>query len=149
MNHTFPPPSPNSEDPVTPPPCQCPPAQSIPFLDTDCSIRDSQIVTDLYRKPTHRNQYVLTIFCHPAHVTDNIPFSLALRIIRICSENTGRDIRLAELKSLLLYRGYKEKSQISFPDTGKAPVPFLPPTFSNSNWHHFKNTTSMRKRQLI
>ena len=39
----------------------------------------------------------------------NIPFSLALRIVRICSEQTSRDIRLAELKQFLLDREYKPK----------------------------------------
>ena len=42
-----------------------------------------------------------------AHVTNNIPFSLALRIVRICTNQDTRDIRLEELKNLLLSRGYK------------------------------------------
>ena len=45
--------------------------------------------------------YLLTSSCHPAHVRENIPFSLALRIIR--------DTRLSELKQLLLDRDYKVK----------------------------------------
>ena len=53
--------------------------------------------------------YLLTSSCHPAHVTDNIPFSLALRIIRICSKVEDRDLRLNELKQLLLDRDYKVK----------------------------------------
>ena len=40
-------------------------------------------------------------------MTKNIPFSLAYRIIRICSEPTTRDLRLEELKDLLLARDYK------------------------------------------
>ena len=39
--------------------------------------------------------------------SSNIPFSLALRIVRICSEPETRDIRLAELRELLLQRDYK------------------------------------------
>ena len=64
---------------------------------------------DLYRKPTDRNQYLLTSSCHPAHVTNNIPFSLALRIVRICSLAETRDLRLSELKELLSSRDYKPK----------------------------------------
>ena len=64
---------------------------------------------DLYRKPTDRNQYLLTSSCHPTHVTSNIPFSLALRIVRICSLPEDRDKRLAELKVMLLERDYKPK----------------------------------------
>ena len=67
----------------------------------------SQITTDLYKKPTDRNQYLLTSSCHPAHVTNNIPFSLALRIVRICSDENDRNIRLDELNQLLLSRNYK------------------------------------------
>ena len=37
----------------------------------------------------------------------NIPFSLALRIVRICSDSVARDKRLEELECLLLARGYK------------------------------------------
>ena len=70
-------------------------------------LKSSQIVTDLFRKPTDRNQYLLTSSCHPAHVTDNIPYSLALRIVRICSETHDRDKRLDELKILLLSRNYR------------------------------------------
>ena len=39
-------------------------------------------------------------------MTKNIPFSLALRIIRICSEKVDRDKRLAELREMLLSRDY-------------------------------------------
>ena len=65
------------------------------------------MIADLYRKPTDRNQYLLTSSCHPAHVTNNIPYSLALRIVRICSQEDTRDLRLDELKDLLISRGYK------------------------------------------
>ena len=78
MSHTTPP-------NVLNPTCGCKQAESLPFLDTSCQIIDGKIVTDLYRKETDRNQYLLTSSCHSAHVTENIPFSLALRIVRICS----------------------------------------------------------------
>ena len=38
------------------PDCDCEAADSIPFLDTSIKIKDGQLVTDLYRKPTDRNQ---------------------------------------------------------------------------------------------
>ena len=68
-------------------PCGCKPSESIPFLDTLCTIKNGKVITDLYRKPTDMNQYLLTSSCHPAHVPENIPFSQALRITRNCSEN--------------------------------------------------------------
>lgn len=32
--------------------CPCNPKSAVPFLDTSCSIKDGQIIMDLYRKPT-------------------------------------------------------------------------------------------------
>ena len=61
--------------------CQYEQRNSIPFLDTSCRIEDGKIITYLYRKPTDHNMYLLTSSCHPAQVTKNIPYSLALRII--------------------------------------------------------------------
>ena len=104
MNHT----TPSCENLVPPPPCTCSTGTELPFLDTACSIRDRKIIVDLYRKPTDRNQYLLPSSCHPAHVTTNIPFSLAYRIVRICSEPETRDKRLEELKQLLIDRNYKK-----------------------------------------
>ena len=71
-----------------------------------CKISEGQIVFDLYKKPTDRNQYLLTSSCHPAHCVENIPFSLALRINRICTHTTTRDMRHNELKQMLLEREY-------------------------------------------
>ena len=86
--------------------CDCSPSSSIPFLDTSCSISDGKIHTDLYKKSTDRNQYLLTSSCHPSHVCDSIPYSLALRIVRICSTIAAREVRFSELKEMLLAREY-------------------------------------------
>ena len=80
--------------------CECDVSQFIPFLDTQTHIANNKIIVDLYRKSTDRNQYLLTSSRHPPHVTSNIPFSLALRIVRIYSEPESRDLRLEELKQL-------------------------------------------------
>jgi hypothetical protein len=37
--------------------CDCEPRSKIPFLDTLCSLKEGRIETDLYKKPTDRNQY--------------------------------------------------------------------------------------------
>lgn len=102
MSHTTPPNTENLE-------CDCIPEQSIPFLDTSCRIIDGKIVTDLFRKETDRNQYLLPSSCHPTQVTQNIPYSLALRIVRICTLIEDREKRFLELKTLLLSRDYKPK----------------------------------------
>ena len=89
--------------------CDCTPQESIPFLDTLCSIKEGKIETDLYKKKTDRNQYLLTSSIHPIQCTRNVPYSLGLRIVRICSQPENREKRFQELKNLLLERGYKSK----------------------------------------
>ena len=55
---------------------------------------------------TDRNQCLITSSCHPASVCANIPFSLAPRIVRICSLTETREKRFSELKKMLLARDY-------------------------------------------
>ena len=86
--------------------CSCQKVKSIPYLDTSCEIKAGKIVTDLYRKPTDKNQYLLTSSCHPAECLQSIPKSLCTRINRICMEEATRDQRLQELKDMLLAREY-------------------------------------------
>ena len=70
--------------------CDCEPLSAVPFLDTLCSIENKKIEVDLYRKESDRNQYLLLNSCHPRAVTKNIPFSLGLRIVRICTSYENR-----------------------------------------------------------
>ena len=58
------------------------------FLDITVHLTNSTIVTDLYRKPTDRCQYLLPSSCSPAATTKSIPYSLALRLVRIVSDPT-------------------------------------------------------------
>ena len=86
--------------------CSCPKKSDISFLDTLLSLKEDKIIVDLYRKPTDRNLYLLPTSCHPPQMITNIPYSLALRIVRICSESDTRDKRLNELRDLLSERNY-------------------------------------------
>ena len=88
--------------------CSCEFTKSIPYLDTSLSIENGKIDIDLYRKRTDRNEYLLPSSCHPKATTKSIPFSLSLRIVRICIKPENRDQRLKELKELLLARNYPE-----------------------------------------
>ena len=60
------------------------------------------------KKTMDRNQYLLPSSCHSKSTTKAIPYWLSLRIIRICTKPEFRDIRLSELKELLLARQYPE-----------------------------------------
>ena len=82
--------------------------KSVVFLDTIISLtNDNFIKTDLYEKPGRKCNYLLTSSCHPSHITENIPFSLGLRLKRICSDNFDFLSRLDDLKAKLLSRGYR------------------------------------------
>ena len=88
--------------------CDCEETTWIPFLDVACEIKEGRIETDLYRKDTDKNQYLLPSSCHPKQTTKSIPFSLGLRIVRICSNPADRDMRMIELRDRLLARNYQK-----------------------------------------
>ena len=104
MNHT------SVDDEAAEDKCSCSNQKSIPFLDTSLSLENGKIEVDLFRKATDRNQYLLPTSCHPKTTTKNLPYSCALRIVRICTSTQNRDSRLQELKELLLNRQYNENS---------------------------------------
>ena len=79
---------------------------NIPFLDVMVSIKDGFIETDLYTKPTDKHQYLLISSCHPQHTKRSIPYSLALRLRRICSNHDSYIMRTTELIDYLVRRGY-------------------------------------------
>ena len=86
------------------------PYQTPPFLDVQVHLRNNHIQTDLHTKPTDKHQYLLKISCHPKHTKQTIPFSLFLRIRRICSTDTFFDNRREELIKHLVRRGYSRYS---------------------------------------
>ena len=73
---------------------------NIPFLDVMVSLNNGTIETDLYTKPTDKHQHLLSSSCHPQHTKKAIPFSLALRIRRICSTDTNFTLRLMNLEHI-------------------------------------------------
>ena len=82
--------------------------RTVEFLDTLISItNDGFIKTSLFVKPGKKCSYLLPSSCHPTHITGNIPYSLALRLKRICSDNLDFLNQLDVLKNTLMSRGYK------------------------------------------
>ena len=70
-------------------------------------LKDGLIETDLYTKPTDKHQYLLISSCHPTHTAKrSIPYSLALRLRRICSNYDTYKQRSKELMDYLVNRGY-------------------------------------------
>ena len=83
---------------------------SINFLDVTVTLNnDNSISTDLYVKPTDTHQYLLSSSAHPRHTKQSIPYSLTLRLRRICSNDTTFKKRTNELLTYLTNRGYKRK----------------------------------------
>ena len=72
------------------------------------SVKNGSMETDLYTKPTDKYQYLhlLVSSCHPQHIKRAIPFSLALRLRRICSNPDNYKLRTNELINYLADRGY-------------------------------------------
>ena len=68
--------------------------RAVPFLDTVVSIgADGYIKTNLYIKPGTKCTYLAPTSSHPNFIAKNIPFSLAYRLLRICSD--PRDLTLS------------------------------------------------------
>ena len=76
-------------------------ATNVPFLDVNVSLtNDGNICTDLYTKPSDKHQHLLYSSCHPLHTKKAIPFSLALRLRRICSTDETFNTRAAQLTTV-------------------------------------------------
>ena len=77
--------------------CDCDKTNKIDIiLDTEISIENGRVKIDLQRKKTHVNQYLHLSSFHPKAISKAIPQSLALKIIRICTNKS----RIRETKNL-------------------------------------------------
>ena len=74
-------------------PCFDPLTNSCNFLDLNISINQGRIHTDLYRKPTDKPRALLPSSAHPTHIPSNIVYSMAFRLIRICSSEENFEKR--------------------------------------------------------
>ena len=83
--------------------------EKINFLDGNVIRKDNQLITYLYIKPTDTHQYLHASSCHVYHCKKSIPYSQALRLNRICSENYLFDKRCNDLEMWLKERGYSDK----------------------------------------
>ena len=84
--------------------------ECVQFLDVSVSVDNSgNITTDLYVKPTDTQQYLMATSCHPNHTKRSIPYSQALRILRICSSKELAKLRRSELVDCLVKRGYNKR----------------------------------------
>jgi hypothetical protein len=68
------------------------------FLDTTTTVKEGNMITDLYSKTTDKHQYLSPSSCHPKHFSKSIPFSQAIRVKRICSTVETTKQRLGDLR---------------------------------------------------
>ena len=84
--------------------------KQIPFLDVLIILTEhNTIITDIYRKPTDSQNYLHFHSSHPSHTKRNIPYTLSRRICTIVSEPTTKNLRLHEMKSILISKKYPIK----------------------------------------
>ena len=83
--------------------------EEVNFLDINIKLIDRKLKTDLFFKPIDTSQFLDPTSCHPYHYKKGIPYSQALRLNRICSDNETFDRRCNDLEKWLMERGYNEK----------------------------------------
>ena len=92
-----------------------PPSEGIEFLDTFVYLKSGVLHTKPYSKPCDNHQYLNPTSCHPTHTINNIPYSIAYRIFKICSEPSEYMKSKLEYSMYLGNRGYsKECINIAF-----------------------------------
>ena len=81
------------------------------FLDVEVVKKGDHLVTDLYIKPTDTYQYLHASFCHIFHSKKFIPYNQALKLNRICSEDSFsiNDKRCNDMEIWLKGRGYSDR----------------------------------------
>ena len=80
------------------------------YKDLKISLKNGKIATDLFRQDTAKPRALLPSSAHPGHITPNIIYSMAFRLIRICSTEEKCEERLTELKNdFLIPQKYNPK----------------------------------------
>ena len=75
-------------------------------LDVTLYLIDGFIRTDVYSKPTDSHLYLPPSSAHPTHVFKAIPYGVALRLRRNCSNDNFLITRTSEYKGYLINQGY-------------------------------------------
>ena len=83
--------------------------QQVNFLDVSIRKEHDTLITDLYTKPTDTHQYLHSTSCHPRHCKNGIAYSQALRLRRICSNDSDFSHHAQNLKMHLVSRGHSSR----------------------------------------
>ena len=83
--------------------------EEVSFLDVRVVMKNGQISTSVYSKPTDSHLYLSQTSNHPKHMINNIPKSQFLRLRRICSETSDFMEQCKRYTKYFMDRGYDEK----------------------------------------
>ena len=72
--------------------------EAINFLDVKIRLAEGELMTDLFVKPTVTHHFLDPSSSHPYHCKKGIPYSQALRLNRICSDNKSFHKRCNDLE---------------------------------------------------
>ena len=72
--------------------------EEVSFLDLNIKLIDWELKTDLLFKPADTHQFLDPTSSHPYHCKKGIPYSQALRLNGISSDNTNFDERCNDLE---------------------------------------------------
>lgn len=79
----------------------------ISFLDVNVSLNgNNKIATNIYKKPMSKNMYLSYYSNHPKHLLQALPYSQAIRIKRICSNEEDCNREIGDMFNRFLVRGY-------------------------------------------
>ena len=80
------------------------------FLDVVIRKEENGLTTDLFVKPTDKHQYLHSTSCHPRHCKTSIAYSQALRLRRICSNDSDFLRHSQVLKTHIVSRGHSSRA---------------------------------------
>ena len=86
-----------------------PSTEGTEFLDLFLYTQHDRIETKTYSKPCDSHSYLLPQSCHPTHVAENIPYGVAHRVYKNCSENEEYQKCRNEFKSYLENRNFNSE----------------------------------------
>ena len=84
--------------------------EQIDFLDTTVykNRQKNKLYTKIYHKPTDQRNFLHHQSAHPKSLIKSIPYAQAIRVKKICSEQSELNKNLDKLKTDFVKRGYNE-----------------------------------------
>ena len=81
----------------------------LPFLDVGVMKKDGKLLTKVYRKPTHTQQYINWVSNHPKNMLLGVLKGLIHRAHVLCDRREDLLEELALLRDVFIANGYPEK----------------------------------------